>query len=222
MATATAERPIFEEPLPPGPPNGFPHSATTTRPSTGHHDFPNPASPIVIRDFLGTKLKYLGSSLRDTNDALALLNACLHLERFERAASVLRRFSQGVQHRGPELLDAHVRYLGKLVDYAVRKRSETHLRSAQQWFEVEIKGRGVEPNATIYALMLKASLNFLQGPKLARTVRRYMDMAICAGRDLEVLHSPVLSEADLFLVTKVRYVSWVSYSPLSLSAMKAC
>ena len=132
------------------------------------------------------------------------LEACLRVDKFERAAALVRRLSSIYTPDTAELKAAQNQYVEGLVAYILRTRSEAHLKSLQRWFEVEMRCNRMKPNATTYALLLKASLQMIQGPKLERTVRRYMDMAARVNYHIEVLRLPILSDIELYKVAKVR------------------
>ena len=133
-----------------------------------------------------------------------LLDACVRVNRFERAATLVRQYRRTVPDDAPELLRAHNRYLRGLTDYVMQTRSEEHLKMAQKWFELEIRNRGSTTNGTTFALLLKASMHALQGPKLARTMRRYINQAKDVSQDVELLNSPLLSDAEVVEIIKVR------------------
>ncbi len=225
MATAVAEQPSFyddhQDSLtgPPTPASFTPGTNSRWPPTQSHEPFRTSShSPIIINTSpLTAQLKrraegreVLAQWADDFVDVSALLDACLRLDRFERAATLVHHLQKILRPESPELLGAHNRYLRGLVGHIVRTRSEVHLQTAQRWLELEIRGLGVAPNATTYALLLKASLHVLQGAKLERTIRRYMNLARDASLDVELLHSPILSELEMFRVTNVS--SWPGLS----------
>ncbi|KAI9883987.1 MAG: hypothetical protein M1823_004234 [Watsoniomyces obsoletus] len=213
MATALAEQqPYDDDHQDPTPASFAPESNSRWPPTRAHDSFrPRSHSPIIINTSpLTAQLRRRAEGREvsaqwadDFVDVSALLDACLRLDRFERAATLVHHLQKILLPESPELLGAHNRYLRGLVGYIVRTRSETHLQTAQKWLELEIRGSGVIPNATTYALLLKASLQVLQGAKLERTIRRYMNLARDASLDVEVLHSPILSELEMLQITNV-------------------
>lgn len=103
----------------------------------------------------------------------------------------------------PELLEAHNEYFMATVEHIIRHKDQDQLKALQKWFEIEIRLRGIEPDATTYALLLKASLQISQRPKMERTVRRYMELAMHAQLRDEALSLPILTEAELGLISQV-------------------
>lgn len=159
----------------------------------------------------------------DVGEIHNTLEACLRVDRFERAAALVRRLAQAVYTPdAPELLSVHNRYLSALVTYILRSRSESHLRSMQTWFEVEMIAKGVEPNATTYALLLKASIQMLESPQLERTIRRYMDLAVFRGKDEEVFGLPILSDAELNRIAQVCVSVSLHVAPVGLPIYSRC
>ena len=58
------------------------------------------------------------------------------------------------------------------------------LKDLQKWFEVDLKGVGIIPNAEMYAQMFRASSHLLDASK-GRAMRRYQNMADDAGLAIE-------------------------------------
>ncbi|KAI9723977.1 MAG: hypothetical protein M1812_000695 [Candelaria pacifica] len=166
----------------------------------------DPSTPIILNHSLNRKPPRLRGDRGLSNNAAELrttLEACLRVGRIERASVLVKGLARAYAHDSKELLDSHNQYLRGAVTHIIRHRDEVALKAAQKWFEVEMKARGVEPDATTYALLIKASLQTLQGPKAERTVRRYIDLASHSDHDIEVLNLPILSDAELFQVTRI-------------------
>ncbi|KAI9790017.1 MAG: DNA-directed RNA polymerase [Peltula sp. TS41687] len=155
------------------------------------------------RSKLPSRVKVVNGMSGDIREIHMTLEACLKTDRFERAAVILRRLVLIYPPEAPELLAAHNHYLTVLVTYLLRNRSESHLKSMQTFFEVDMTLNRVKPSATTYALLLKASIWMLQGPELERTIRRYMDLATLTGHDEEVFALPILSDAELNSIAQV-------------------
>ncbi|KAI9851853.1 MAG: DNA-directed RNA polymerase [Thelocarpon superellum] len=166
----------------------------------------DPASPIIINESLAQRPRRFrdpqgfGSNLAELH---LTLEACLQVGRLERAAALVRRLALIYAPDAVELRQAHNDYLRATVEHLLRHRARGGLGPVQKWFEVDMRNKGVEPDATTYALMVKASLCLLHGPKMDRTVRRYMDLATDALHDVELLNLPILSDAELYQVTKI-------------------
>ncbi|KAI9705456.1 MAG: DNA-directed RNA polymerase [Candelina mexicana] len=213
LATAVAEQQLtFEEYI---PFEGL--SSVYTQPGSGYHDWYgskslsdlkgfDPSNPVIINNSLATEARRIRAHDGVGGDATEIrmtLEACLRVGRVERASALVKRLGKIYAHDSKELLDAHNQYFRGAVTQIIRHRDEVALKAAQKWFEVEMRGRGVEPDATTYALLIKASLQTLQGPKAERTVRRYIDLASRSDHDNEVLNLPILTDAELFQVTRI-------------------
>ncbi len=214
LATAVAEQQAsFEDYI---PFEGL-SSGHTQNPSTQHDWYGSkslsdlrgfdPSAPLIVNypppETRTNKIRSHDGIAGDVADIHMTLEACLRVGRLERASALVRRLGQVYASDSKALLEAHNQYLRGAVTQIIRDRDEGALKAAQKWFEVEIRGRGVEPDATTYALLIKASLQTLQGPKAERTVRRYIDLASRSDHDNEVLNLPILSDAELFQVTRV-------------------
>ncbi|KAI9757168.1 MAG: hypothetical protein M4579_003558 [Chaenotheca gracillima] len=161
-------------------------------------------SPIIINDsvFASRQTTPRVRRVDDPVDLQRTLEACLRVDRFERATALLRRLINARGRNSPELLESFNQYLSAAVESLRKTRSANQLRIVQKWFEVEMRGNGIEPDATTYALLIKASLQVLQGPRIERTIRRYMDLATQSELDIEVLNLPILSDPELYKVTE--------------------
>jgi DNA-directed RNA polymerase len=137
-----------------------------------------------------------------------IYQACLRLHRYKRAEVLLRRFGKMFAENKPALLEVHNQYLHSMVSYIMTNRKASMLAPLQKWFEVEMRRRlyQLEPDATSYALMIKASLHSLHGPKRDRTVRRYIALASDDGVENETLGLPILTDAELGQISEV---SWL-------------
>ncbi|EAS34917.3 mitochondrial DNA-directed RNA polymerase [Coccidioides immitis RS] len=166
------------------------------------------ASPlIVIRDYLATRPKALRREKSiggDTNEMLANLDVSLTVGMFDRAAQLVHRLSTLYPHGSPEIVDLHNKYIRMMVSHMILNRRPSLVWDVQKWFEVQmLQLAKVEPDATTYALMLRMTLRMLLGPRRDRSVRRYWKMAKEANVEEEVLGLPVLSEADLGLLSEI-------------------
>ncbi|KZF23167.1 DNA/RNA polymerase [Xylona heveae TC161] len=166
----------------------------------------DPSSPLIVNDESSLAAKRfkvkdgIGGGLADMH---LTLDACLKCGSFDRGTALMRRICKIYVSGSQELLDAHNQYLEACIDYAIRKRDMDALKAVQKWFEVEMRSPDVEPDATSYALMLKATLRLLQGPKMERTVRRYYYMAEERNLGVAALSTNILNDAELFKVTRI-------------------
>ncbi|KAI9772458.1 MAG: DNA-directed RNA polymerase [Geoglossum simile] len=167
----------------------------------------DPSSTIVINRSVAVERRYnlRKGSGGDLAEIHLTLDACLKVERLERAATLVRRLAAIYDAESKDLLDSHNQYIRASVGYAIKTRNSETYKSVQNWFEVEMRSKGVRPDATTYALLVKGALLFLRGPKIERTVRRYMELAADAGNEvqLEVLSLPILSDSDIYRITEM-------------------
>ncbi|KAI9679312.1 MAG: DNA-directed RNA polymerase [Caeruleum heppii] len=213
LATATAEHVLpYEEYVPFEGPAA--HDAAATQQWPPPRNTPDlstlknfdPTMPLVINSTLATaprRLRAPDYSSQSIAELHLTLEACLKVGRLERAAALVRRCGMVYTSTAPALLVAHNAYLRALTEQTVRSRTETDLKALQKWYEVEMRRKHVAGNATTYALLVKASLNTLEGKQLDRTVRRYMDIARETHMAEELLNLPILTDAELNHVWKL-------------------
>ncbi|KAH0562464.1 hypothetical protein GP486_002846 [Trichoglossum hirsutum] len=167
----------------------------------------DPSSAIIINKSLAVTRRFQArnGSGGDLDEIQLTLDACLRVDRLERAAILVRRLASIYTPDSKELLDSHNKYIRASVGYAIKSLHDETYKTVQKWFEVEMRSKGVRPDATTYALLVKGALLFSRGPKMARTVRRYMELATEAGDEvkLEVLSLPILSDSDIYKVTEM-------------------
>jgi DNA-directed RNA polymerase len=150
-------------------------------------------------------VKDYGRAIEDPTEMRILFQTCLRLHRYKRATALLQRFARTFAENKRALLDVHNQYIQAMVSDMIMNRKPALMAQLQKWFEVEMRIRvhQLEPDAMTYALMIKASLHTLHGPKRDRTVRRYWALAKDAGVENEVLNLPVLTDSELGEVTEV-------------------
>ena len=168
-----------------------------TFPSRSQLPLIDPTRPLIIDQSVAVpsfRANYKSGIGGDTADLLQNLHACLRVGRIDRATAVLRRLAEIYHASAPELVEAHNQYLAELVNMVSRPNpdKQVSLRSIQQWFEVELRGKGIRPNARTFGLLFRASFALLEGSRLDRALRRYMDLASKAGS--EVLHDVIFQE----------------------------
>lgn len=125
----------------------------------------------------------------DGTELLSNLHTCLTVGRFERAESIIRRMAQLYVPTASELLLAHNLYLRSLLDSLMLGRGNYSPRKIQQWFEVEMRQAGVNPDATTYAILCRLAMVTLSGGPRDRTVRRHLHHAEVAGLLNETMSS---------------------------------
>ncbi|KAL2039959.1 hypothetical protein N7G274_007362 [Stereocaulon virgatum] len=173
--------------------------------------FDSQTSPIIINDTMTThpkQFRSLNAISGDINEIHQTLHACLQVGRLERAASLVRRLNQIYRADAPGLLAAHNDYVKELTHRIVRTGDQQLLQVLQQWFEVDLYGKGVMPDEVTYASMIQASLQ-TTGSKKPRTVRRYVGLAKEAG-----LHKETMELLSTLKSTAVADVDSVSTVPV--------
>ena len=171
--------------------------AAPNLPSRSQLPLIDPSRPLIINQSVALppfRANYKSGIGGDTADLLQNLHACLRVGRIDRATAVLRRLAEIYHASAPELVEAHNQYLSELVNMVNRPNPDKQisLRSIQHWFEVELRGKGIRPNARTFGLLFRASFALLEGSRLDRALRRYMDLASKAGSD--ILHDVIFQE----------------------------
>ena len=93
----------------------------------------------------------------------------------------MQRLSTLYKPDAPGLLAAHNDYIRELTYRVSRTKDRQMLKDIQKWFEVSLRGKGVTPDATTYALMIQATFQEPDTKKVSRTIRRYVHLAEEAG-----------------------------------------
>ncbi|KAL8691922.1 MAG: hypothetical protein Q9224_004069 [Gallowayella concinna] len=164
--------------------------------------------PLVIKDSLTTKpprFRSIDAISGELGDILTTMKACLHVGRFQRAAALMRRLNAIYKPDSPALLAAHNDYIRESVWKIASTRDQRLLNDLQTWFEVELRGRGIIPNATTYAFMIQATLQDIDMSRSNRSTRRYLHLAEEQGLQDELMNALllVLNEQDVGRVTRM-------------------
>lgn len=122
-------------------------------------------------------------------DLLAHLHTALGVGRRDRAEDVVQRLGEQKDVRQVELIYAHSVYLQSLLQSVMLEgrdspQSQVLLKDMQRWFEVEIRNKGIEPDASLLIPVMRAAIRALDGPRRERTIRRYAEMAKEMGQDM--------------------------------------
>lgn len=170
---------------------------------------PDRITPIVVKELFATspqRFRSVNAISGEVGEIKRTIRACIQVGRLGRAATLMRRLNEIYKPKAPELLAAHNSYLRELVLKVVKTKDQQVLKDIHKWFEVDLRGVLVVPDATTYALMIQAALQESNVKKINRTVRRYMSLADKAGvRDLVMQIMLVISnEQDIGRVTQVR------------------
>ncbi|KAI4231164.1 MAG: hypothetical protein LQ349_005783, partial [Xanthoria aureola] len=173
----------------------------------------DPDQPLVIKDSLTTRtprFRSFDALTGELGDLVTTMKACLHVGRFERAATIMRRLNAIYKSDSPALLAAHNDYIRETAWKIVGARDQRLLNNLQAWFEVDLRARGVSPNATTYAFMIQAVLQDISRTRSGRSVRRYLHLAEEQGLRDELMNVLliILNEQDVGIVT-----SYATFKP---------
>ena len=139
----------------------------------------------------------------DTEELVAVFNACLQVRKIERAQLVLKRLGQLENLPPNQLVALHNRYLKASLDQMRQFPDATALEQLHKWYELQIRRKGLAQTAETVACMLKVSILSQRGARLARSVSRYMGMAP-GNAGLEVLSmADILTDQDLATITRI-------------------
>lgn len=195
-AKSPAQENIYRRWLPP-----------VTSPLTAAFD---PDSALVVNDNLTTrpprfraiKANAISGEVAEIRQTV---RACVQVDRLERAATLMRRLNEVYKPNAPELIAAHNEFLRELVHKIRCTKDPRILRRMQRWFEVDLRGVGVVPDAVTYALMIQAALQGSNPKRLDRSVKRYMSLAEEARVRDEVMQLSLLlsGEQDTGRITEV-------------------
>lgn len=133
------------------------------------------------------------------------LHACLQVGRLARAVALMHRLSTLYKPDAPGLLAAHNDYLRELTYRLSRSKDQQLLEDIQNWFEVNMRGKRVNPDATTYALMIQAAFQELGAEKVSHTIKRYALLAEEAGvvDETVAIASSVLDDECLDMLREV-------------------
>jgi len=125
-------------------------------------------------------------------EMFSVFDACLLVDKLDRAALVLERFTNMDVVSGSELIVLHNRYLRANLDQVFKQSKATWASAMHRWYELHIRNKQLPQTPETIACMLKVSLLSSQGERLERLVKRYLDMM----PDEESIYH-VLSEEDI-------------------------
>jgi len=136
-------------------------------------------------------------------EMVAVFNACLQVDRLQRASEVLKRFVRIGTLAPDEIVELHNRYLyARLAqisaDPGLDKAEDIH-----KWFELEILKVELPYTPETIACMLKASLLTSHGDQLSRFVARYMGMLPQQSALEAIFYTDVLSPDDLATIVRI-------------------
>jgi len=149
-------------------------------------------------DRVRTNVRYGVEINGDSSEVETTLDACLQVQRWDRAFALLKQLVHIHRPGSPDLLPAYNRCLEAMVVDMLISKSRTNVDRINQWVEVDMADAGIKPDARTYALKIKVALATLVGSKRDRTVRRYWEKAKEQDAQFEVAGlRDVLTDSDL-------------------------
>ena len=136
------------------------------------------------------------------DEMVSVFEACLDVNRLERAALVLERFGSKGLLPYPDLIALHNQYLRAGIDRALDQPKSNWAQSLHQWFEVQIRGEEIPFTHETIACMLKISLLSARGSRLTRLVTRYLDM-LPEDSVWSVLDAGILNQQDFGTIATI-------------------
>ncbi|KAL5594125.1 hypothetical protein BROUX41_001171 [Berkeleyomyces rouxiae] len=138
----------------------------------------------------------------EAEDIFAVFEACIQVNKLDRAAIVLRRLGASGDMPPENLIYMHNQFLNANLEHLRLNPSIKGAEALHQWYEVYIRSTGLPHTAETIAYMLRASILSAKGPRLNRLITRYMDM-VPGNIGLQVLAmDDILSVQDLALITE--------------------
>lgn len=168
--------------VPAQPPHVYPTSIYS-KPEVDLHP-----APLILDDTPTTSpgnFRSVDAISGDINEIHQTLHACLRVGRLQRAQALVRRLNQIYKPDAPGLLAAHKDYLREVTLRVIRRKDLQLMQDMLNWFEVEVRQRGIPQDASIFALVIQASLQDTNNKRCARTIRRYYKQAREAGVEEE-------------------------------------
>ncbi|KAI1168294.1 DNA-directed RNA polymerase [Nemania serpens] len=136
------------------------------------------------------------------DEMMSVFDACLDVDKLERAALVLERLSAREDLPYTELIVLHNRYLRAVIDRALNQPESQWAQSLHQWFEVQIRGKLIPHTPETIACMLKVALLSARGKRLDRLVNRYLDM-LPEESIWSALDAGILNQQDVGTITAI-------------------
>ncbi|KAI1201347.1 DNA-directed RNA polymerase [Nemania serpens] len=136
------------------------------------------------------------------DEMMSVFDACLDVNKLERAALVLERFNTREDLPYADLIALHNRYLRAVIDRALDQPESQWAQSLHKWFEVQIRGKLIPHTPETIACMLKVALLSARGPRLNRLVNRYLDM-LPEESIWSALDAGILNQQDVGTITGI-------------------
>jgi len=141
--------------------------------------------PIIINSTLQSPdaLIKIQQGLHGTAvDILQHLHTNLRVGRTDRVKAILQRLAEQSPPNAPELIHAHVAFLEEslriLASYGTGTEQALEAwKEMESWFELEVIGKGVRPDAKLLVIMIRAAARGIEDPQRELSIRRLAHMA---------------------------------------------
>ncbi|EQK98144.1 DNA-directed RNA polymerase [Ophiocordyceps sinensis CO18] len=134
---------------------------------------------------------------------LPVFEACLRVGKLDRASLVLKRLNAAGTLSIEEQTLLNNKYLRASLQQMCSSPDRQRAERLHQWYELQIRSKGLPHTAETIACMLKASLLSERGSRLHRLVTRYMNMAPDEAGLLVLNMADILSDRDLAVITDI-------------------
>ncbi|KAK4125647.1 DNA/RNA polymerase [Parathielavia appendiculata] len=138
----------------------------------------------------------------DLDEMLSLFQACVQVNRLDRAALVLKRFEKLQTLESHQAMELHNQYLQGRVAQLEAEPESKKAEEVHKWFELHIRERLPITPITI-AYMLKTTLLTSTGKKLKARVDRYMSMMPQQSATEPLDLGEVLTSEDLSTIAEI-------------------
>ncbi|WPH04631.1 Hypothetical protein R9X50_00752400 [Acrodontium crateriforme] len=151
-------------------------------------------------------IRLAGGVRGSTLELLQHLHTCLRVGRIDRAESIIRRLADKTSPTSPEMQHAHTLFLQEMLNKVNSslinsEESQATFKEMQKWFEVEVRGKGTQPDSAMLVVMVRASIT-AAGNSLDRSIKRYADIARSVSEDAldDVLYSEEYDDEEFMIL----------------------
>ncbi|RDW80497.1 hypothetical protein BP5796_05195 [Coleophoma crateriformis] len=162
-----------------------------------------PSSALVLGGSLITapvRHRQQGGISGSISEMAAVLDACLHVGKIDRAAVIMKRIIKLSTDDSAFVLDLHNRYLKASIEQLRGNPQNEACLAIHKWFEMEMRSKGVAPDEETLAYMMKASLYTIDPKRRERLVRKYIDMA---DEGYQVLLHDILTPEEMNTICQI-------------------
>ncbi|KAI9728219.1 MAG: DNA-directed RNA polymerase [Chrysothrix sp. TS-e1954] len=147
--------------------------------------------------------RYTGAT-GDMSQLQENISACFRVGSLDHGAKLIRSMMWYLNPSAPQVIEACHEYLGKLLESTYQGGEKQSLAKMQKWLELDMRARGVPLDSISLALVMKGCLLSLQGARLEKTLRHYLQYAQELGEAIqrETLSSALFSEDDVVKILR--------------------